>query len=144
MKKSPPIEKVFEAWTALADGRVSIDENSATVKSSDRLRTYNISFNGNHYSSTDNATFWQGYPGYPVIAVLMLQNKLPYDTKEAEKWKDINWKVLNTKYKNDYSKVVETMAQQREINLDDAYGAARKVLEALSKLDLEIKRKIKS
>ncbi len=61
MKKFPPIEKILEAYTAIADGHVKLENDQALVT-----------------SSNDNASYWQGYLGYPGIAVLMLQGKLPY------------------------------------------------------------------
>ncbi|MGI6218094.1 MAG: hypothetical protein ACOYIK_10855, partial [Coriobacteriales bacterium] len=78
MKKMPPIEKVYEAWTALADGRVTLEggateagtSGKATVESSNGSKTYTVVWDADRYASTDNATYWQGYPGYPVIAVL--------------------------------------------------------------------------
>lgn len=144
MKKLPPIEKVFEAWTAIADNRVNLHDNSAIVSSSNGQKSYKVNFSDNLYSSDDNATFWQGYPGYPVIAVLMLQGKLPLDREEADVWKDINWTELNKSNKNNYAKAVEEVAALRNIDLQKAYLAAHKVLDSLYSLPLEIKRKIKS
>lgn len=142
LKKLGPLEKVYEAWTAIADGRVDLKGDAATIKSSDDSKTYTVRFDGNRYSSDDNATYWQGYPGYPVIAVLMLQGKLPFDKEEAEKWKDINWKEINTKFKNRYSEAVAAVEEERKINPEEARNAAEKVMSALSSLDIEIKRKI--
>lgn len=144
MKKMPPIEKVYEAWTALADKRVSIYEDYAIVKSSDGGKEYTVRFSGDQYSSEDNATFWQGYPGYPVIAVLMLQGKLPYDKEEAELWKDINWTELNKKFHNKYAEAVADIAQQRNINQEKSTQDAQLVMDALSSLNIQIKRKIKT
>lgn len=143
MKKLPPIEKVFEAWTALADNRVVMHAGYADISSSDGEKSYIVKFSGNQYSSDDNATYWQGYPGYPVIAVLMLQDKLPYDKEEAELWKNINWTLLNKSHKNKYAEAVEEVAKDRGINLEKSYQAAERVMAVLSKLPLEIKRKIK-
>ena len=143
MKKLPPIEKVYEAWTALADGRVTMHDGYADVSSSDGTKDYVVRFFGNQYSSDDNATFWQGYAGYPVIAVLMLRNLLPYNHEEAELWKDINWTELNKKYKNNYSKAVEEIASQRGIDQEKARSEAQLVIDKLSELPIEIKRKIK-
>lgn len=143
MNKFPPLEKIYEAWTAVADNRVNLYDGFANVSSSDGEKEYLVKFSGNQYSSDDNATFWRGYPGYPVIAVLMMQGKLPYDSKEAELWKNINWTLINKKHKNNYAEAVEEIAQERGINLTDSATAAEKVMEALKKLPIEIKRKIK-
>lgn len=136
-------EKIYEAWTALASNRVHLHDDYAEVSSSDGEKGYTIRFLGNQYSSDDNATYWRGYAGYPVIAVLMLQGKLPYDRQEAELWKDINWTVLNKKYRNNYAEAVEEISQQRNIDMRKAELEAQKVMEALKELPLEIKRKIK-
>ena len=144
MKKLPPIEKVFEAWTAIADRRIIMkNDDSAEVASSDGEKNYIVKFSGNQYSSNDNATYWQGYAGYPVIAVLMLQGKLPLDMKEAELWKGINWTELNKKHKNKYNEAVKEIADQRGINLSLSYEEATKIIDALKNLSIEIKRKIK-
>ena len=143
MKKFPPIEKIYEAWTALADNRVNLHDGYADVSSSNGEKAYVVRFSGNQYSSDDNATFWRGYPGYPVIAVLMLQGKLPYDVSEAELWKNINWTQINKKYRNNYAEAVAEIAKERNINMETSSAAAEKVMEALNDLPLEIKRKIK-
>lgn len=106
MNKLPPIEKIPEAYSAIADNRVVMSENSAYVDSSDHSKRYTVTWNGDFYTSNDNASFWQGYAGYPMIAVLMLQDKLPLDKAIAAHFKDINWKALNTKHKNKYDKTV--------------------------------------
>lgn len=143
MKKMPPIEKVFEAWTALADNRVIMKDDSADVSSSDGEKSYVVKFSGDQYSSDDNATFWQGYLGYPVIAVLMKQGKIPYDENEAKLWKNINWTLQNKKFKNNYPLAVAEIAQERGIDLEKSYFEAKKILEDLAKLPIIIKRKIK-
>ena len=144
MKKLPPIEKVFEAWTAIADHRVDLQENHASVASSDGEKNYKVNFSGDQFSSDDNATFWQGYAGYPVIAVLMLQGRLPLNMAEAELWKNINWTVLNKKNRNNYAKAVKEVAEQRGIDLTRSYEEANLVMKDLENLPIEIKRKIKS
>lgn len=138
----PPREKIFEAWTAVADGRISMHDNYATMPSSDGSKAYTIRFDGDRYSSDDNATYWRGYPGYPVIAVMMLQGKLPYDKEEAEKWKGVNWKEVNTRLKNDYGAAVREVAALRGIDLHAAEAAADKVMAALEAIPVEIKRKL--
>ena len=119
-KKLPPEEKVYEAWTAIVDGRIVLHDDYATMTSSDGSKGYTIRWKGDIYASDDNATYWRGYPGYPVLAVLMLQGKLPFDRQEAEKWKDVNWKAVNTKYKNNYAAAVKEVASERHIDLETA------------------------
>src|SRR5260370_32221694 len=71
--KMPPIAKVYEAIGALGDGRVTIEDSThASVRSSDDSKTYEveISDDGREISSNDTASYWQGYLGYPAIAVM--------------------------------------------------------------------------
>lgn len=143
MEKMPPIEKVYEAWTALADNRVKMNEDSAKVYSSDGSKEYTVRFHGDLFSSDDNGTYWRGYAGYPVIAVLMLQGRLPYNQEEASLWKNINWTDLNKKHKNNYAAAVEEIEKERGIDSNKARNEAGKVMEALRDLPIEIKRKIK-
>ena len=138
----PPKEKIFEAWTAIVDNRVALHDGYAVVKSSDDSKEYTVRFSGDSYSSDDNATYWQGYPGYPVIAVLMLQGRLPFDRAEAEKWRDVNWKAVNTRFKNKYSEAVESVASERHIDLSASEQAAQTVMNSLASMNLIIKRKI--
>ena len=42
MQKLPPIEKFYEAYSALADDRVNMGENEATVTSSDGAKAYKV------------------------------------------------------------------------------------------------------
>jgi hypothetical protein len=72
--KLPPIVKVYEALGAIGDGRVRIEDSRvAFVTSSDASKTYEVetSADGREIASNDNASYWQGYLGYPAIAVLL-------------------------------------------------------------------------
>lgn len=67
MDKKTPVEKVYEAWTAIADGRIKIaegstvSEGSATMSSSDHSKYYDIRWkeDGRLFYSNDNATYWR-------------------------------------------------------------------------------------
>lgn len=107
----PPIEKIYEAISAVVDGRVEIKEKIAFVTSSNKKKQYRIQWDDISYSSNDNASYWQGYVGYPIIAVLMVQEILPYPKQIAYYFKDIDWNKLNTKYKRNYAAVVDLILQ---------------------------------
>ena len=80
MEKLPPVEKVYEAWTALADDRYDLSPEALIVRSSDGSKEYRVTWDDEErYRSNDNATFWQGYAGYPVIMALMLQGRVPFN-----------------------------------------------------------------
>lgn len=143
MLKLPPIEKIPEAYSAIVDNRVVMSEHSALVNSSDYTKRYTVTWDGDLYTANDNASIWQGYAGYPMIAVLMLQGKLSLDIHIAEHFKDINWKALNTKHKNKYDKAVaEILDSLKEKGVDtDAINAEiNKVYEDIRTLDISTKR----
>ena len=143
MVKLGPVEKIYEAWTAIVDNRVKeIDPNTYVVKSSDGKKEYVVKCNNLTYSSNDNATYWRGYPGYPVMAVMMIQGYLPLNEEEAEKFRDINWKLINTRYKNNYRAAFEEICKEKKIDIEKAESAANDVMDVLRKLPIEIKRKI--
>ena len=96
----------------------------------------------NVYVSDDNATYWQGYPGYPVIAVMMLKGELPYDKEVSELFKDVNWHELNNKYKRDYAKAVKEVISERKLNEDEIDKEVEKVYEQLKEADIIIRRKL--
>ena len=115
MRKLPPPEKAAEAYSAIADGRVTLfaAEERAEVISSDGEKKYAVAWRGNVYTSTDNATRWQGYAGYPVLAVLMLQGRLPLDREVAALFSGINWTELNRKHRRDYAAALDAVVRAR-------------------------------
>ena len=142
MEKIGPIEKVYEAYSAIADERVKIEEDecSATVASSDRQKTYTVTWTENIYTSNDNASYWQGYAGYPVIAVLMLREKLPLDYAVMEHFSNIDWHQLNEKHKRDYAAAAQEAIAMKGVNPDEVQAAAQKVVDELRALDIVVKR----
>ena len=143
MKKMPPIQKIYEAWSAIGDGRVDISmestpaEGSAQVRSSDGAKTYTVTWSDDAtvYTSNDNATFWQLYPGYPVIAVLMLQGKLPLHTPSTIDMAGVNWTAINAAHRRDYAAALENVIEERGLDpmaLDRHAQTAYNALEALS------------
>lgn len=138
--KLPPREKIPEAYTAIIDNRIRMFDNYAEVLSSNRTKTYLIKWNDNLYYSNDNSTYWQGYPGYPVIAILMLQNKLTCNKDLLKYFKDINWNELNKKnkrnYRNSLEDVLENISEKDWINQE-----IDKVYKEIEQLDIEITRK---
>lgn len=146
MEKLPPKEKIYEAFTAVADGRVEMKENRAAVVSSDASKSYKVVWRGNVYASTDNATYWQGYAGYPVICVLMLQGKLSADRGVVRMFSGVPWNALNNLYKRNYAEALRAaiaglgLTQEQE---SAAAEATEEIYSQLKKLDIRIVRKIK-
>ncbi|BDF77611.1 hypothetical protein [Pyramidobacter piscolens] len=144
MRKLPPPEKAAEAYSAIADGRVTLfaAEERAEVISSDGEKKYAVAWRGNVYTSTDNATRWQGYAGYPVLAVLMLQGRLPLDREVAALFSGINWTELNRKHRRDYAAALDAVVRARNMDAAAVRAAMDQVFERLSALDVEIRRSL--
>lgn len=141
--KVPPIEKIHEAYSAIADGRITFRDTEADVSSSDLKKQYLVKWKDETYSSNDNASYWKGYLGYPIIAVLMLQGKLSFDKEIAGHFKGINWKKLNTEHKNKYSEAVKQIMEELKISgvdCDKINNEIDKVYKEIEKLEINTKR----
>lgn len=136
--KLPPIEKIHEAYSAVADGRITLRDTEADVLSSDYAKKYIVKWEGETYSSNDNASYWKGYLGYPIIAVLMLQGKLSLDREIARNFSGINWKKLNTEHKNKFSEAVKQIMDGFKMSgvdcgrIDDEINKVYKEMEQLT------------
>jgi hypothetical protein len=145
-KKPPPI-KVYEALGAIGDGRVRAADSSSPpsaweVVSSDGSKTYrvDISADGREISSNDNASYWQGYLGYPAIAVLMARGTLRASAEATRALAGIPWKELNRRFKNDYMRTIAEVARivaERGDDFDAILTEAASILDALAALALE-------
>ena len=113
MKKLPPIQKILEAYTAIVDNHVNLTENEAKVTS---------------------------YAGYPVIAVLMLQGKLPFNQKLADNFKAVNWNEINLSFKRNYAKAATEVIEEKGLNENEVMAELEVVYENLKKLPITIKR----
>ena len=149
LEKLPPAEKAAEAWGALASGRVTFQGDpdaaagEATIVSSNGDKSYRVSWDGDAYRSDDPATFWQNYPGYPVLAVLMAQKKLPYDPELASLFKGVNWAEINAAYKRDYAAALKKVCESLglgEARIGEIRAEAERALEALKSLGITVGR----
>jgi hypothetical protein len=126
--KMPPLLKIYEALGALADGRVQLeDEQHATVLSSDRGKTYQVevSSDGRTIYSNDNASYWQGYLGYPAIAVMLKRGLCPVSAETMKALGGIRWNELNRRFRNDYRLTLEdVMRQAKQRGFDPKIVAA--------------------
>lgn len=139
MKKMPPIQKILEAYTAIVDKHVELKNNEALVTSSNGAKTYTVSWDNDIYHSNDNATYWQGYAGYPIIAVLMLQGKIPFDQKLADNFASVNWNEVNAKFKRNYAKAASEVIKKKGLDEKEVMVELERVYGALK--DLPIDRK---
>ncbi len=135
--KMPPLIKVYEAMGALGDGRVrEIGGGAAEVVSSDRSKTYRVetSADGREVSSNDSASYWQGYLGYPGVAVLLARGLLKAHADTTRALAGIPWKELNRRFRNDYRRTAVEVARivgERGADFDAIRNEAESVLAAL-------------
>lgn len=115
--KMPPKAKVYEALSAVADDRVQIKgPTEAQVVSSSRDKTYSIEWSEDmrQITSNDNASYWQGYIGYPIIAVLMVLGEIDFKQEVAKQLSGIQWNQINTQFKRDYNKAIDSVLQNMQ------------------------------
>jgi hypothetical protein len=133
--KMPPLIKVYEALGAIADGRVRIlDDHRAAVISSAGDKTYAVEIEGQEISANDSASYWQGYLGYPAIAVMIARGLLAADAEAINALSGIPWKELNRRFRNDYVRTIAEVAQklaERGIDAAAIDGECDKILAAL-------------
>lgn len=117
-RKLPPIEKIAEAYSVLADGRIEeMDPNAYIITSSNGEKTYKVVCKDNHYRSNDSATKFVRYAGYPVLAVLMLKGIIPsLPPTLLTDLANINWNAINKKYKRDYAAALDAAFDEKGLS----------------------------
>lgn len=136
--KMPPMAKIYEALGAIGDARVRLDDAThASVVSSSGDKTYSVELDGTTHqiSSNDNASYWQGYLGYPAIAVLILHGLYAPSPETLKALSGVPWKELNTRYRNDYGRTLDDVLARAE-----AHGANTAALSAEAAAVLEALR----
>lgn len=136
--KMPPKAKVYEAMSAVADGRVRMKgPNEAEVVSSGGEKKYSVKWSEDvqRINSNDNASHWQGYTGYPIITVLMALGKIQFDAATAKLLAGVQWKTLNDEFKRDYDKAVESVLQDVEAGGGDRAAVAAQADSIYSQLE---------
>jgi len=80
------------------------------------VKTYEVevSEDGREISSNDNASYWQGYLGYPAIAVLLARGFYRPPANVTDALAGIPWKTLNRKFRNDYTKTLAEVDKELE------------------------------
>ncbi len=143
MNKMPLMEKIHEAYSAIADNRIVIGNDTAKVMSSNYAKEYTVTWKDGIYASNDNASYWGGYAGYPIIAVIMLQGKLRLNRSIAEYFKGINWTELNSKHKANYRKAVSEIMdglKAHGINCDAIIKEVNEVYKQIELLNITCRR----
>lgn len=129
--KNPPIIKIYEALGAVADGRVEISGGTAKIYSSSRNKFYDVNYDPAKKAimTNDNGSYWKGYLGYPAIAFLMKTGVLSYDEAVASLLKDIAWKDINQKFKNDFEKTLNYILSSKP---DEEKENLKKLIDKIS------------
>jgi hypothetical protein len=143
MKKMPPFEKVYEAFSAIADGRIVPNRDGFEVASSGSGKKYVVTERDGVWSSSDSATYWQGYPGYPIIAALLLRETLPLKPELASRFAGIDWTDVNKRHKRNYAAAAAEILQGIRVSgydTEELESYAREVYTALEALDITVKR----
>jgi len=141
--KLPPIIKIYEALGCLADKRLKVTDSEVRAYSSSGNKYYTVQYSEskNAIMSNDNGSFWVGYLGYPSIAYLMKLGKLPFSKKYYKALKDIAWKDINTKNKNNFTKTIleiDEIVKQRGVNIKEFHDFIDKIEKAIEEKDLNL------
>jgi len=135
--KMPPLVKVYEALGALADRRVErADDGSWRVASSmgDKRYTVEVGADGREIAANDNASYWQGYLGYPAVAVLLARGLRACEPSALEALKGIPWKEINRRNRNDWERTVadvERIASERGNDATALRRTTESILDAI-------------
>ncbi len=136
----PPLVKAYEALGTVGDGRVRIiDDTHAVVTSSSGGKTYRVetSAGGREISSNDSASYWQGYLGYPAIAVLIERGLYRAPANVTDALAGIPWQEINRRNRNKYEKTlgeVDKLIEENGHDPDAVRSEAEALLDYLTKL----------
>ncbi len=142
--KQPPLVKVYEAFSAVAAGRVEMSEpGRAHVTSSDGARIYHVRWSpdGSAFVADDNGSRWQGYAGYPIVAVLLVLGRLRADLTLIAPLAGVDWHALNERFKRRYDEAVaHVLAGAEKTGADPAAIVAEAESVAVQLSDLRLAR----
>ncbi len=142
-RKTPPRIKIYEALGCVADQRIAVEKNRATVRSSSGNKYYTVTFDPEKMAimSNDNWSYRQGYLGYPSIAYLMLSGYLDYESVYGNALRWIARKDINTHHKNDYSatmKGVDIVLEEKWVNMRDFKDYQERIEMSIETLKLSL------
>jgi hypothetical protein len=116
-----------------------VGEGRCEVVSSEGDRVYDVVVEGGFVYSNDNGTLYRGYVGYPILACLMAEGKLPIDAELGEKLRGVPWRRLNEQYKR-YEEVLRQIYVERGIERERAEAYIDAVLRRLAAMRLRLKK----
>lgn len=89
----------------------------------------------------DNGSYWVGYLGYPAIAFLMLTRRIKYEERFSEELKNIAWKDINVKFKNDFEKTesfVLDLIVKRGFSAEELISEVERIHSQIKLLNLDL------
>ncbi len=141
-KKAKDEHIVYEALTAIADNRIEIEKGTARCFSSSRNKFYTVHFDLEKmlFMSDDNMAYYRDEVSYPMLAVLLKENKIIFDQTILPYFKNIPWKDINQKNKNDYMKSVKEFLEkiERIETRENTESECIKIFSELNKLNLKV------
>lgn len=138
----PHISKVYEALTAIADKRYDLVSNTELkLYSSSRGKYYTVTYDPktNQIMSNDNTAYYTQSISYPMLTLLMLIGKISYDPTLLTPLKNIIWKDIMTKHKNDYDagiNEIHSLLESKGNNLNDFKTKIELIYQEACKLKL--------
>ena len=134
----PPEFKIYEALGAIADGRLELVTRPANSEeteeedlniiqanqySSNKNKFYTIKYSPetSQIMTNDNATWFVGYLGYPALSLLLYIDRIKCDRSILKYFKDIAFKEINQKNKNNFQKAgveIDQILSERGLDLD--------------------------
>jgi hypothetical protein len=133
---------VHEALSALADGRFElIDENNAKCTSTSQGKFYSVKYDPKTHSimSNDNMAYYRDEISYPMVAMLLKKGEIEFDQEILVYLKNIKWKDINQKNKNDYMKSVNEVLGYLEaqgVDIELISNEVDRIFEFIMKLNL--------
>lgn len=143
-KQPKDIHVVYEAISAVADKRISlIGKNKAKCFSTSGKKYYEIEYDpeADSIMSNDNMAYYVGEISYPMIAYFLVIKKISYNKDILKYFKNIKWKDINQKNKNDFMKSVREVLKNIGENDGDVKfieNEADKIFKEV--LDLKLKQ----
>ncbi len=115
----PPKDEhiIYEALSAIADKRFTLtSDTTARCMSTSKGKFYEIKIDKskNAIMSNDNMAYYVGEISYPMVAMMFTKNILHYDKNILPHLKDIQWKKINQKNKNNYMLSVKQVLEELE------------------------------
>lgn len=133
---------VYEALSAIADGRFELtDETTGKCTSTSKGKFYTITYDGDskEIMSNDNMAYFRGEVSYPMVAMLLVKGECSYDKSILEHLKNIAWKAINQKNKNDYMKSVDQVLkdlEEQKVDVNLIKNEVKKIFEFILAIEL--------